>query len=386
MDNPELTTMETAVERIMASSVIAIVLPNACGLDVGGSAYALAAGLKSLGKMVSVFAPAPLPTNAIAPFGQHFAGEEPLREFIISFDLARSPIKELRYEKAENRLDIILSPTSGRIKREDVEFRYGPLRYDLAITLGVASLGHASEAMAPIPELFHEKPILNIDANPANQRFGELNFISEENAGRYPTIPTLTYELLERLGALPNDAASASALMAALEMATKHFKPQRTGITELGMALALVERGADPSAVEQALRLEEQRRAANPQLLGRALARSRVDEKTRTAWLTLSADDFARTGTQPDEAEHIAEHMAECFPACERAVLMWQEPTTQRVQALIQLTDPAEARAMTAETHVDAKSAGVMAIASQPTFLEAERVITALLRTLDAVE
>ena len=105
------TALAGAVARIRECTAIAIVLPEALALDVLGSAVALAGGLRHLGKSVSVFGPPRLPASRAMSWQTIDEDSEPLREFIISFDLARSPIKELKYERDSNRLNIILSPT-----------------------------------------------------------------------------------------------------------------------------------------------------------------------------------------------------------------------------------------------------------------------------------
>ena len=89
--------MEKAAARVGESAIVAVVLPDLPRPDSIGSAHALAGGLRKLGKTVSVFAPPP-PTDGsqrhlsvLGTFADSY--DEPLREFVISFDLTRSPIK-----------------------------------------------------------------------------------------------------------------------------------------------------------------------------------------------------------------------------------------------------------------------------------------------------
>ena len=93
--NGRTVSAAEAAKRIAQSQTLAVVLPESPGVDVIGAAAALISGLRSLGKIVSVFAP---PANgSIGPWTAFAADEEPLREFIISFDLTRSPIQEFNY-------------------------------------------------------------------------------------------------------------------------------------------------------------------------------------------------------------------------------------------------------------------------------------------------
>ena len=376
--------MEQAVRRIGEAGTIAIVLADAPGLDALGSAVALERGLQTLGKTVSVFAPfdpaqgkppadarTPFPTQALVAAGGW--SNEPLREFIISFDLTRSPIKELKYERDENRMNIILAPTGSSIRREDVEFKNGALRYDLAITLGVSRIEEASASLERAPELLHEKPVLNIDADPANTAYGELNLLAaaDEPKGS-PTIPESAYHILTELNALPPDPETATALLAALAAATQNLRLGRASPGALRMAGELVERGADAEAARRystpARPLSEQ------QLLARAVARTRWDPETSTFWSVLTAEDFEKTGMTGAAAGELLEQIGDTLPQAAHHVLLWQDAESAEIKSRV--------RPMPAE---EAPLREPLAL-TYPTFQEAEAAIGELLRSQKGVE
>lgn len=307
---PRTAPLEAARERIGKSAAIAVVLPDAPGLPIIGSAVALASGLRAIGKTVSVFAPPTLPSPWLASSAAG-AEDDPLREFVISFDLTRSPVKELRYERAKERLDIILSPTAGRIRREDVEFRYGALNYDLVLTLGVERPEAASASLRKAPELLLSKPILNIDANPRNTGYGEVNLITEY------TLPEAAHELLSLLG-VPSDAERASALLSALAAATANFKPPRASSSAFLLAGKLLGEGGEVVPL-----VPPQRSLASAQLAARAMLRTRIDDERRALVALLTPDDFSKTAALPEAAAAL-EHLAEAVPGLERYLLAWQ--------------------------------------------------------------
>lgn len=308
---PRTASFEAARERIATSAAIAVVLPDAPGLAVIGSAVALASGLRAAGKTVSVFAPPALPSPWLASAGAG-AEDDPLREFIISFDLTRSPVKELRYERAEERLDIILSPTAGRIRREDVQFRYGALNYDLVITLGVERPEAAASSIRKAPELLLEKPILNVDANQKNAGYGEINLLTEN------TLPEVAYELLTALG-VPADAERASALLSALAAATANFNPARASASTFLLAGELMRAGGVVTSL-----LPPRRSLTSAQLAARALLRTRLDEERSALVALLTPDDFSKTAAPPEAAAAALAHLADAVPGLERYVLAWQ--------------------------------------------------------------
>lgn len=374
MENNLKTRMEEVVKRIADAGIIAVVLPEAPGLDAIGSAAALVSGLRALGKTVSVFAPpvdpAPGRSPALVPWGALGADGEALREFILSFDLTRSPIKELKYERDENRLNIILSPT-GRIRREDVEFRWGDLRYELVIAVGAPS----PEALAPsirrAPELVHEKPVLNIDASPANTRYGELNLVPDgADAADPPTLAELTHDLLAAMHVPGDDPERASALFAALAAATGTFRPERTGPRAFRLAGELRSRGADPAALR---RLAAYRPAPGlTQLVGRAMARSRHEPELDLLWAFLTSEDFAKTGTDAAAMSAVLEHVRLAAPLSSGCALLWQD-TSGAVRALL-------------ETAPDRTHPPLRLEETFPSFGAAEAHIRQLLRRNDGVE
>ena len=376
-------SLTQSAKRLEESEVIAIVLPDQMRVELAGSAWALAAGLRSLGKAVSIFAPSALPSRGLVPWGVIETDGEPLREFIISFDLGRSPIKELRYERDSERLDIILSPSGNRIRREDVGFRYGPLRYDLALTLGVISPEAAAESVARVPELLHEKPIVNIDVEPANTLYGELNCILAREDGSGATIPEAIYEILSSLNALPKDAETSGALLTALAAATRGFRPPETGAETFRIAGELIRQGAN---LDEALRLAFPFRPIEVEkLAARAIVRSRRDDEGNY-WMLLTAEDVARTTGDPSAIESVFAIAHERFPDARRTALLIQNPASEGVRAFLAARDPAELGDL-AERATGEVRDGYMAFPEiDASFRAAEERIHALLRDTGAVE
>lgn len=375
------------VERIKAVGAIAIVLPEHADLVILGAAHALSEGLRSLGKSVSVFSPPPPPGKALIPWRMKWDSEEPLREFIISFDLAKSPIKELRYEKAENRLNIILSPTGSKIRREDVDFRNGPLRYDLVITLGVVTLDEAEASVASVPELLHEKSIMNIDVNQENRRYGEINCIADADAsGRTQTIPELTYDILRSLNATPNTPESANALLASLTVATKNFHPLRTGSSAFRMASELADVGAEPASVHASLRLLASAENGTTQLMGRAIARSRFDQAKGFLWLTLTGDDFLKTNTHREEAQNVLERILAISPHATAAILLAEAPDAGGIFVSFAFADPATHIRFRKQSNLEHTGPTIALPNPFTTFPQAEAEAARLLESFNAVE
>ncbi|MEK7108639.1 MAG: hypothetical protein AAB844_00805 [Patescibacteria group bacterium] len=381
------TTIEEAAARVRESVIVAVVLPDVPRPDSIGSAHALANGLRKLAKTVSVFAPQP-PTggsarhlSVLGTFGDSY--DEPLREFVVSFDLSRSPIKEFKYERDGNKLSILLSPSGARIRREDVEFRYGSLRYDLVITIGVPGLEAATTSIARAPELLHEKPILNLDANPANTNFGELNLVvTESEGGGRMTIPELTYQLLAALDGLPDSREDATALLAALNAATRGFQSPEVSAQAFIMAGDLMRRGGDMAAAQRWRATVEG--LAEKHLAARALARSRLDSMD-SLWAILTRDDFEKTGLSQESLPTVLQKLRLEFPQADRTLLLWQDPQGEPVRALIALGE-VEAGRPSVRDMLLARGEHFELEEVFRSFPEAETRIAQLLYPTDAVE
>lgn len=339
MEKNLTTAISEAARKIKDSGVIAVILPEELTAEVIGSAAALTYGLRKIGKAVNVFGPSLSNTKELMPW--HGLGEknEPPREFIISFDLARSPIKELKYQRDTNRLDIILLPAGGAIRREDVEFRYGASRYDLAITLGISSLKSPPQSIKAVPEILYEKPIINIDSSPANTAYGEINLLSSAKTGA-GTMPEMIYDLLVGLRAKPESPEASSALLVALYAATNNFASARANAFAVAGALAAA--GGSTEIVRRYL--SSGRTLGQDQLAARAIARTRWDEPSKILWSTLTQDDFDKTGASPRDLPKVMARIKEIALPAGFCVLLYQVPAEGVVAAAVSGESGAEGK------------------------------------------
>lgn len=384
MSQKTLTTPEESAKRIQESKVIGLVLPDLASFEVMSSAAALAYGLKKIEKTVNVFGPRELPTKEIVPWQGIHNAADPLREFIISFDLTRSPIKELKYERDEKRLDIILSPNGPAIRREDIEFRFGVLRYDLIITLGLKNLEAASGNIAEAPELFFEKPILNIDADAENSLYGDFNLVNATGAQKQPTLPELVYKILVNLNAVAANSEAATALLAGLHAATRNFTRFGANTGVFAVADELLKLGADGEVARRSLTAP--RVFAEEQLAARAIARSRLDEKNRITWSLLNKDDFHKTALGPEVLPAILEKIIGGLPPTRFHVLLWQNPADELIKSFIAADSETEEEKLKAAWGLVSRKGSVIRDDYYLSFPAAEEHILQLLTAVNGLQ
>ena len=379
------TSHRDVAKKIRESETIAIVLPEFLTLEVAGSAAACARALTAMQKAVTVFGPPLIPERIPSAFGESAGPSEPLREFIISFDLTRSPIKELRYERAANRLNIILSPTGPKIARDDIDFRYGALRYDCVIALGLAAPEAAGMSITRAPELLHEKFVINIDASPANAGYGDQNLIADHDAKE--TLPELVHDVLAELAGPLGDPNIAGPLLAALASATNEFRLGSTSANAFRIAgeLAKVD-GALPQAASALAAGTGRESIPEAQLAARAIARSRLDEHDHVFWSLLTRDYFAKTGGTPASLPVVLARLRDTFRSPRTITALTEDPDTGAVTARISFRDPSDADMLAKHAATTSEDDWLRIAEEFPNVPAAEEYITALLRRTHEVQ
>ncbi len=382
MANKISATLEQALSKILSSNAVAIVLPDELNLELIYSAVALKYGLSKLKKNAKIFAPK-VNLQKQLPSWNGAAEDETLREFIISFDLTRSPIKELKYERDSNRLNIILSP-NGPIRREDVEFRYGALHYDLVITVGVSNPEKAAASIAQAPELLYERPILNVDTGPANNFYGETNLVAGGDTGARVSIVEQIFKVLAGLKVLDGSPEVLNALLAAILAATKNFANSNVSPETFAITSQLLKLGGN---LELAREQTSGARSLNiEQLTARAIARSRFDEKTATCWSVLTKDDFAKTGTNWESWSVVLDGVKNAVRGAGHYVLLFQSSESAKIKAAIARERKIEQEKSAIQTHrADFDDLAILAD-HYNSFAEAEDHISQLLPSANALQ
>jgi len=124
--------------------------------------------------------------------------------------------------------------------------------------------------------------VVNIDHHPDNRRYGSINWIDAEAAAT----GEMVFRLLTALG-VPLTASIATNLFTAIHTDTGSFRYSNVTPETFRIAAVLTDAGARPDVVSSAL---YERRAPDAlRLLGESLARVRVSDDGRVAWLALPA-------------------------------------------------------------------------------------------------
>lgn len=291
-----------------------------------GTASALALGemLRKMGKRVEIAAPnfeAPrelsfLPgTTDIKPRLEH------LQKFVIEVGLGKTPLKEWSYDITDDTLRIHLVPASGTWQPADVRAAPADYRFDLICTIGVLDLAALGSLFDEHTDFFYHTPIINIDHDPANEHYGQINHV-DINA---TAVGEVLYNLIAEAGHHLMDEHVATCLLTGMIGKTRSFKTPNVTPKTLHIASELVAIGARREEIVH--HLYRTRTVPVLRLWGRALARLKHDAATKLVWTLLSRQDFIAAGADATALPGVIDELIVNAPEARAALLLYEDPT-----------------------------------------------------------
>ena len=262
------------VQTIRDSDTICIVGHIRPDGDCIGSQLGLALALKNAGKRVTVWNEDPMP-------------------------------RKLAFLDPDHLLD---TPKPGRT-------------FDCVIATDCASF----ERLGKVGERIQDRQVLiNIDHHVSNTRYGDLNWIADEE----PSTGELIYRLLQS-GHWPITPEIADCLFTAVSTDTGSFQYPSTRPATYHVAAHLVERGANLekicNEVYQSFPLSRVR------LLRHVYNRFKLTHDDQIAYFWLRKIDYARTGAGPDDSEGLIDHIRAIEPVVVACVFEEMKPDLTRV-------------------------------------------------------
>lgn len=239
-----------------------------------------------------------------------------LQKFIIKVDVAKAPIETLSYDVKDDWLSIYLTPKHGVITRQELRTAQSTFKYDLIITLNAPDLNALGDIFLNNTDLFYRVPIINIDHQASNERYGQVNIVNTTAASS----AEIVYGILKQFSNAEITGELATALLAGLVIATKSFKSAEVSPHTLQLASELVERGAEREQIIH--QLYRTRSIATLKLWGHALTHLQSKPELGLVWTTLTRDDFSRSGATADDLKGIADELISNSPEGKIIVLL----------------------------------------------------------------
>lgn len=361
-----------AAQLLEDSRHAAILLPTELDADILCSAEALGRTLRARGTHAGLLRP--LPTDSLPHRMFSFLASSPqlLREFIVSVAATPNPISELRYEKLDDRIEIILSPQSGQIGQDAVSFRDGTYQCDLVIALGIADIESIPEPSGIAPDFFTKTRIINLDTSAANTGYGEANLIGTDTT----PLSHITFGLISQWRRDAIDQDIATLLLTGILSRTQAFRAPGLSADILQSSAELLRMGASHLTSHEILGAN--RSLPLFQLFGRASIRSKIQAGHDVLWSFLTAEDFEKTGRGVDDIGLVVRHLRAEFPTADGLLLLWQDPADRLVRAAL-AGEERMLNAVKSSTAADSQSPYLNLTTPYPTFQDAERDLSALL-------
>lgn len=308
--NMALTQVQQTTELIQRSKRILIVTRQPETTDALAACVAVSLFLNKLQKTADVVipgfeakrAPAFLKSDTVKP------ALGAVRAFEISVDVSANPLDQLHYDVKDGRLLIDIVPKSGEWSPKDVTFRHGQDRYDLVIALDCPDVHALGSLFADHADFLYRTPILNIDRDPGNEYWGQINLVD--------LTAVSTTEILYRLFADWNrnliDEDIATALLAGMISKTQSFRTSNVTPQTLQTASELVAMGAKREEIVHGL--WRTRTVPTLRLWGRALSRLEQDRDSGLVWTSLARQDFLEAGADERALDGIVRELVSYAP------------------------------------------------------------------------
>lgn len=338
--NMPINQIEQDVVSLLKKADHVLVLPSSpIDGDSIGSALSLYLALKKLGKKVTVVAEETIPTNYnFLPEISAISHElKFIRDFIVTIDCRNAPPPTVRHEIQGNKINIIVTPQSGVISKDQIALSQGGVPYDCIVTVDAADPAQLGKNYDNYTELFQLIPVINIDHHASNLAFGKINLVDIMASSTTSLILPLIENLESQTAKSLMDADTATLLLAGLITDTSSFQNPNTTPDAFAVAAKLIGYGARQQEIIH--HLYKTKKLSTLRLWGRTLSKIQYDEPHRLVWSVLTAKDFADIGGSPDETEGVIDELMSNAPGAE-IVFLLKEKSPQEVNGSIRTLTP----------------------------------------------
>lgn len=228
-------------------------------------------------------------------------------EVFLRFPKSSFDIKEVNYEENSDFLTLKLLAGESEIEKEKIIFESRPTTIDSLVFL-------SSSEIEELPD------------------FGEkISFPDEEKiiliTPEEKTLAEKTFEIIELGGAetIIRENNLSNLLLATLLLETNNFK-KKVNENSLNLAHHLFSLGADKKFIDEILNKEFSLSFA--QILGRTLARTRLNEPLQSNWAFISSQDFTKAGIKNQDVlmvRRLVNKINELVPSQPIFITLWED-------------------------------------------------------------
>lgn len=323
--------------------------------DSACSAIALFYTLKKLGKNANLKI-SELPEK-FKFLTNHFA--PPNEDFIISVNTEGKEISRMRYEKNGKDLKIYLALNKGQLGSQDISFipfsgqETFARDYDLLVSVGIQSLEN-------IPQNLWTLPILNIDNQPQNENFGEVNLIEMTSS-----LAEITTDLIKLTGGTDffNKEIS-TCLLAGIIWSSQNFRNPKTRPQTFETSAFLIEKEASHQEIIQ--HLYKQKSISQIKLLGKILENLDFYEPKEVYSANVKESDFTECKASSKDLAFVFEELKFHFRYLPNLLILWESHASPPItKGVFYSSNQNYVRRMTENFESTSKGSGVLFLARE---------------------
>lgn len=251
-------------------------------------------------------------TDTITVDGTH------LRHLVIRLHRPGTKVKNFSYDMDGDTLNIYITPALGKFEPGDVRAEIGLKAYDLIITLDTPDLASLGDLYKDHADFFYKTPIINIDHDPGNEQYGQINHVDITSV----STTEILFRLFQALGDEHIDADVATTLLAGMVSKTQSFKTPTVTPRSLMVASELVQRGARRDEIIH--HLYRQHDLATLRLWGRVLARLQQDPERQFVWSMVKREDFEKSGAGEEHLPGMIDELITTTPDAKTIAVLYQ--------------------------------------------------------------
>ena len=278
--------------------------------------------LQSLGKEVVAATNDPAPDNlSFLPSINIVQNSVASKNFVITLDLSHTPLNKIKYKLAEDQksVNIVVTPSDGRFKPEDVSFDHEAGSFDLIMTFDTGNLEHLGPIYDQNSELFFKIPVINIDHHASNTDFGQVNMVDVVAASTTEVVLGLLEEMEKKYQKKFLNEDVATLLLAGLITDTGSFQHANTSPRSMETAARLLDIGARQQEIIK--NIYKTKKLSTLKLWGNVLSKVETDPIYRLVWSAITKHDLEESGASSEESESIIDDLLSNAPGAEIIML-----------------------------------------------------------------
>ena len=277
------------------------------------------------------------------------------RDFIITIDTAQSSEGELKlgykHDKTTHKLSIVVTPSIGLIRKENLSFSTNMPRFDCIITLDVPDIERLGTLYDDHTQLFFETPVINIDHHASNDHFGKINWVDLTATSTCEILVSL----LESMSASNNNIKLltedvATYLLTGIITDTGSFQNASTTPKSFTVAAQLVGAGARQQEIIK--RLFKTKPLTTLRVWGTVLSNITLESNPPCVWSAVSAEELDAVDATPAELTGVIDELLKSTPDVDFALLLSERRSDTNGNSSTQYAGDVPSVDVSALTHI----------------------------------